>query len=344
MTRAAYAVARGRQETSCRRSRPRITGRQAGRLRSRQRTRVPQGRRRGHDAGAGGAEGDRARRHLRRPRAAEGHQQIHEGVGAGAGGPGIAGGGARYDVRTTARRIPTCAAFAEVEVDLETGKYHILDYLAVADVGTVIHPRALGGQVLGRSMLGIGHAIGQKWVYDQHYGLPLAKRFHHNKPPTILDAPVNMAVGRGGYSGSGNAGGRARYRRAAGGRRMHGDSERAFGRARRRCLPPRSGDGGHDSGFARSGPTDGGGRCRPTSRDRRRRRNMAIIRDIMPAFELFQPATIDDALRVAGPARLGRLGDGGRARQLRLAEGPHQATQGGDRSEPGRASCAASAR
>jgi xanthine dehydrogenase molybdenum-binding subunit len=84
------------------------------------------------------------------------------------------------------------AGFAEVEVDLETGKYRILDYLAIADVGTIIHPRALGGQVLGRSMLGIGHAIGQKWVYDQHYGLPLAKRFHHNKPPTILDAPEKM--------------------------------------------------------------------------------------------------------------------------------------------------------
>ena len=41
-------------------------------------------------------------------------------------------------------------------------------------------------------MLGIGHAIGQKWVYDQHYGLPLAKRFHHTKPPTILDVPVKM--------------------------------------------------------------------------------------------------------------------------------------------------------
>lgn len=86
-----------------------------------------------------------------------------------------------------------CATFAEVEVDLETGKYQITDFLAVADVGTVIHPRALGGQVLGRSTLGIGHAIGQKWVYDQHYGLPLAKRFHHNKPPTILDIPVKMA-------------------------------------------------------------------------------------------------------------------------------------------------------
>ena len=84
------------------------------------------------------------------------------------------------------------AGFAEVEVDLETGKYEILHYLGVADVGTIIHPRALGGQILGRSMLGIGHAIGQKWVYDQHYGLPLAKRFHYNKPPSILDAPTKM--------------------------------------------------------------------------------------------------------------------------------------------------------
>jgi hypothetical protein len=48
------------------------------------------------------------------------------------------------------------AAFAEIEVDVETGKYYIVDFLAYADVGTVIHPRALGGQILGRSTLGIG--------------------------------------------------------------------------------------------------------------------------------------------------------------------------------------------
>jgi xanthine dehydrogenase molybdenum-binding subunit len=84
------------------------------------------------------------------------------------------------------------ASFAEVEVDVETGKYYIVDFLASADVGTVIHPRALGGQVLGRSVLGIGHAIGQKWVFDPHYGEMLSKRFHHNKPPTILDVPVDM--------------------------------------------------------------------------------------------------------------------------------------------------------
>jgi CO/xanthine dehydrogenase Mo-binding subunit len=84
------------------------------------------------------------------------------------------------------------ASFAEIEVDVETGKYYVVDFLASADVGTVIHPRALGGQVLGRSILGIGHAIGQKWVFDPHYGVMVSKRFHHSKPPTILDVPVNM--------------------------------------------------------------------------------------------------------------------------------------------------------
>ena len=108
----------------------------------------------------------------------------------------LAGQGLEATARDTMKRDggthSFVAGFAEVEVDTETGKYRILDYLAVADVGTIVHPRALGGQILGRSMLGIGLAIGQKWVYDQHYGLPLAKRFHHNKPPTILDAPEKM--------------------------------------------------------------------------------------------------------------------------------------------------------
>ena len=84
------------------------------------------------------------------------------------------------------------ASFAEVEVDVETGKYYIVDFLAYADVGSVIHPRALGGQILGRSTLGIGHAIGQKWVFDPHYGAMLSTRFSQSKPPTILDIPVDM--------------------------------------------------------------------------------------------------------------------------------------------------------
>jgi CO/xanthine dehydrogenase Mo-binding subunit len=82
--------------------------------------------------------------------------------------------------------------FAEVEVDVETGKWEILEFVAVDDVGTVLNPRSLQGQTFGGVMLGIGHALGQKWVYDQHYGVPLAKRFHYNKPPTILDKPIEF--------------------------------------------------------------------------------------------------------------------------------------------------------
>jgi xanthine dehydrogenase molybdenum-binding subunit len=84
------------------------------------------------------------------------------------------------------------AGFAEVEIDLETGHTTIVDYLAVADVGTVINPRSLHGQILGGINLGIGHALTQRWVYDQHYGVALAKRFHHNRPLTILDIPAAM--------------------------------------------------------------------------------------------------------------------------------------------------------
>ena len=64
--------------------------------------------------------------------------------------------------------------FAEVEVDVETGAVKLVEYTAVADVGPVVNPRSLAGQVLGGGCLGIGHALTQQTVYDQHYGMPLA--------------------------------------------------------------------------------------------------------------------------------------------------------------------------
>ena len=101
-------------------------------------------------------------------------------------------GVARDNYKVGGQPFSFVAGFAEVDVDVETGKYDLLDYLAVADVGTVLHPRSLGGQILGRSTLGIAQAIGQKWVYDKHYGVALATRFHQNRPPTILDIPKRM--------------------------------------------------------------------------------------------------------------------------------------------------------
>jgi CO/xanthine dehydrogenase Mo-binding subunit len=84
------------------------------------------------------------------------------------------------------------AGFAEVEVDLETGQTRLVDYLAVGDVGSIVNPRSLHGQLLGGICLGVGHALSQKWAYDPQYGVALARRFYQNKPLTILDIPNTM--------------------------------------------------------------------------------------------------------------------------------------------------------
>jgi CO/xanthine dehydrogenase Mo-binding subunit len=82
--------------------------------------------------------------------------------------------------------------FAEVEVDVETGAVRLVDYLGVGDVGTVVNPRSLGGQINGGSCLGIAHALCQKLVYDPQYGLALSRRFHYSRPPTVLDIPRRL--------------------------------------------------------------------------------------------------------------------------------------------------------
>lgn len=87
------------------------------------------------------------------------------------------------------------AGFAEVEVDVETGVVRLVDFHAVGDVGTIVNPRSLVAQINGGCCLGIAHALYQKIVYDPHYGLSLARRFHYNKPLTILDIPQMHASG-----------------------------------------------------------------------------------------------------------------------------------------------------
>jgi xanthine dehydrogenase molybdenum-binding subunit len=108
----------------------------------------------------------------------------------------LAGQGLMGVARDTYKRDGTSfsfvAGFAEVEVDVETGAYRVVDYTAIGDSGTIIHPRAYKGQLMGRSVLGMGHALAQKTVYDQHYGLALATRMYQSRPPTILDIPRNM--------------------------------------------------------------------------------------------------------------------------------------------------------
>ncbi len=83
--------------------------------------------------------------------------------------------------------------FAEVEVDLETGKVEILDYVGVADCGTVLHPQGLSQQLKGGGVWGMGYALHERQIYDPQNGLPGNVGLLGCKPPSYLDVPSVMA-------------------------------------------------------------------------------------------------------------------------------------------------------
>ena len=108
--------------------------------------------------------------------------------------------------------------------------------------------------ILGRSMLGIGHTIGQKWVYDQQCGW----RWRGGSITTgrrRFSMPGRMAWAAG-HPGSGDSSRCARYRRAAGRRRRLRGAQRDQRRAGRQHLPARPGNARHDPDLARSGQAD----------------------------------------------------------------------------------------
>jgi CO/xanthine dehydrogenase Mo-binding subunit len=89
--------------------------------------------------------------------------------------------------------VPALAAgFIEIELDVETGHYEIIDYLGVADCGTVMHPLGLSNQVKGGAVMGFGMATTERHVYDPSWGLPAAVGFYQAKPPSYLDVPSVM--------------------------------------------------------------------------------------------------------------------------------------------------------
>jgi CO/xanthine dehydrogenase Mo-binding subunit len=89
--------------------------------------------------------------------------------------------------------VPALAAgFIEIELDVDTGRIEILDYLGVADCGTVLHPQSLGAQVRGGAVMGFGMAVTERHVYDRQWGLPGAVGLHHAKPLSCLDVPSTM--------------------------------------------------------------------------------------------------------------------------------------------------------
>jgi len=84
------------------------------------------------------------------------------------------------------------AGFMEIELDVETGKFEIIDYVGVVDCGTVIHPQSLATQIKGGAVMGIGLAALERIIYDPQNALPANIGFYQAKPPSYLDVPSNM--------------------------------------------------------------------------------------------------------------------------------------------------------
>src|SRR5690606_4426508 len=65
---------------------------------------------------------------------------------------------------------PNGCHVCEVEVDPDTGEVAVLDYSSVNDVGRVVNPVIVRGQLDGGAVQGIGQALGEQVVYDRESG------------------------------------------------------------------------------------------------------------------------------------------------------------------------------
>ncbi len=83
---------------------------------------------------------------------------------------------------------------AEVEIEPETGKVHMVNFTAVDDVGRVINPMIVEGQVQGGVAQGIGQALLEACVYDEGGQLLSASMMDYTMPRADDLAPVSVAT------------------------------------------------------------------------------------------------------------------------------------------------------
>lgn len=113
---------------------------------------------------------------------------------------------------------PNGCHIAEVEIDPETGTSTIARYTAVDDLGHVINPTLVAGQVHGGVTQGAGQVFGEHAIYDRTTGQLLTASFsdyfmphagmlpridvHEHPVPTPTNALGAKGVGESGCSGS----------------------------------------------------------------------------------------------------------------------------------------------
>jgi carbon-monoxide dehydrogenase large subunit len=82
----------------------------------------------------------------------------------------------------------------EVEIDPETGKVDVVNFTAVDDVGRVINPMIVEGQVQGGVCQGIGQALLETAVYDESGQLLSASFMDYQMPRADDLPPVSVAT------------------------------------------------------------------------------------------------------------------------------------------------------
>src|SRR6266849_6829257 len=109
---------------------------------------------------------------------------------------------------------PNGCHVCEVEIDPDTGAVEIVSYVIVDDVGTVINPVTLKGQIHGGVAQGVGQALMEEVVYDAESGQLLTASFMDYAIPradTFPDMhneshPVPTKLNPLGAKGAGEAG------------------------------------------------------------------------------------------------------------------------------------------
>ncbi len=77
----------------------------------------------------------------------------------------------------------------EVEIDRDTGEVRVIGYWGVDDVGTVINPMIVEGQIQGGIAQGLGQALREHCVYDSENGQLLSGSFMDYALPRASDMP-----------------------------------------------------------------------------------------------------------------------------------------------------------
>jgi carbon-monoxide dehydrogenase large subunit len=116
--------------------------------------------------------------------------------------------------RPPAGTFPNGCHLCEVEIDPDTGVVRIARYAVVDDVGVVVNPLLLKGQIHGGIAQGVGQALCENMVYDKESGQLLSGSFMDYCMPRAEDFP-SIAVGNNdvpaknnplGIKGAGEAG------------------------------------------------------------------------------------------------------------------------------------------